>query len=418
MTLPTISTRNTIALSLPTTSFPETEKNVLQQAMDSKNTQAILTALTQTKAGDHGVITCITNTLVTKDNGLDQEAKSALCDHLKQNGVDLHEPISEGKTAAQIAHDNQDHELTQILEKSSANNAPTSPRPASTANPLNNVAGVTAAGTIAALIVSPFVRIIDQSMVESLSGKSSGLVKGLQNGLTELCKQPISFIRNPYYSPVVMLYAGTYITANTTETVCNNLGQDSTIPKLIFSSTTNIILSNIKDGIYAQLGGKGPARPMPLAGRTMLFVRDVFTMGAAFTLPPYAAEVCKKYGMSDTEAHRTTQLLVPALMQAFITPFHLLSFDLYNHPGSTLQERYAKINAGSITSKTMRSIQLMINDARQNPQLIKNRFARIGSQYPSALVVRTFRAFTAYGIGGVSNNEFKKLFSSSEPKEL
>ncbi len=373
MTSPTISTGSkTPPLNLPTTPFPETEKDALQQAIDSKNTQTILTALMQTKAGDHSVTTRITNTLMKKDNGLDQGAKSALCDHLKQNGVDLHEPILEGKTLVDIANDNQDYGLAKILKETS-----------STTNRINVVYG-TIAGLTTSFLLSPSICIIDKCVTKKQSGKINSYPKGLINETVKLYKQPAQFFRSPYYWSMLAVYGSTYITANVTEAECLNQGKDPLLYKFVLSSIVNIVASNWRDGLYAQLSGKGPARPMPLTGRLLFAMRDSFSVAAGFTIPGYAAKKCEEYGIPKKHAGYASQLGIPVLLQVFIAPMHLLALDLYNHPKSTL----------------------------------KNIWTRIKHEYPKVMGPRILRTLFAYGGGGLTNSWLKEWLSSSEPKKL
>lgn len=53
------------------------------------------------------------------------------------------------------------------------------------------------------------------------------------------------------------------------------------------------------------------------------------------------------------------QFLVPAAMQVFSTPLHLLGLDLYNRNQATWTERFAKVRSGWSTSTLARVCRIV-----------------------------------------------------------
>jgi len=141
-----------------------------------------------------------------------------------------------------------------------------------------------------------------------------------------------------------MVYGGTYLTANTLDTVTSTVtSAPSTLvtsgtTKFAASSGANIGLTLIKDRIFAQLFGPGgPARPVPAPSMALFALRDCMTIFASFNIPPLLGpRLSAHMGALDATVSGQTvaQFVAPAAIQIASTPLHLLGLDLYNRGGS------------------------------------------------------------------------------------
>lgn len=113
-------------------------------------------------------------------------------------------------------------------------------------SPLSMRLGVEwAAATLSAFTVAPVISIVDKAIVSNASGKEK-LISCLINGFKTLFTKPIHFLRQPAFLMIWGVYSGTYIVANSVESICERSKTSPTVPKFIGSSATNITLSVLK----------------------------------------------------------------------------------------------------------------------------------------------------------------------------
>ena len=184
------------------------------------------------------------------------------------------------------------------------------------------------------------------------------------------------------------LYTGTYLTANTIDTVSSartHTPYTSTTAgttKFLATSTSNLALGLYKDNQFTQLfGSSGSKRPVPLPTFALFTVRDCLTIFASFNLPPLFAPKIEAYMGEEVRKHvaaaSVAQFVTPAAIQAVSTPLHLLGLDLYNRPGVRMGGPDGRVG------------QVVKNWA-------KSAFARIG------------RIIPAFGVGGVVNTKVRR----------
>ena len=107
-------------------------------------------------------------------------------------------------------------------------------------------------------------------------------------------------------------------------------------------------------------------------------------MTGAFTLPPIAAlYLTQHYAWNYSYAERSTQLLIPPLMQLILVPIHLLALGLYNDKGKSMGEH----------ARYIRGI------------------------YWNTVALKMMRFLPGYGIGGVFNIEMRKHLKGRVPYE-
>lgn len=224
-------------------------------------------------------------------------------------------------------------------------------------------------------LVAPAISIIDKSIVANAAG-TKPLVQGLADGFKTLVMNPLKFAKQPSFLMIWGVYGGTYIVANSTETLCNRNAVPWYYPKFIASSTANVSLSVVKDKAFARLFGSGPPRPLPVPSYFLFATRDSLTVLASFNLPYLLSnKMVDDFAFNKATADTLAQLTVPCAIQFVSCPLHLLGLDLYN--------RQQALSASDRVSFIKR-------------EYFKTAFARIG------------RIFPAFGIGGVVNKKLRK----------
>ncbi|KAJ3183581.1 hypothetical protein HDU85_002010 [Gaertneriomyces sp. JEL0708] len=248
------------------------------------------------------------------------------------------------------------------------------------------VCGEIASGVTAALLVSPFIKIIDASIFANASGRQA-LVPAIASGLKDLLFRPAYFFKQLPFICVLGVYSATYCVANVVQAVCDHqLHVDWFWPKFIASSITNVSASVAKDAYFTRAFAKIPSpgmtisnRPVPVVSNVLYATRDSVTIFASFNLPPIVAQhLHRSMGVSQPTADTFAQLFTPCAVQFATAPLHLVGMDLYNRP-----------NTASITTWP-------------------DRIAFVRREYVKTALARCGRIFPAYGIGGVANKALRE----------
>ena len=188
---------------------------------------------------------------------------------------------------------------------------------------------------------------------------------------------------------MVALYAGTYMVANSSDSLCKAFASESVAGPAVFASTfaVNVPLGVWKDVRYSQLFGApqvGQAakanlgRASPRTATAAFLVRDAITIFGSFTLPGTVSAMVPDKLVSDPETREVvTQLTVPMLSQVVATPIHLVGLDvLSRHDGASLWGRLSRTR-GYLAWTT---------------------------------AARCFRIIPAFGFGAVANKAFRQDF--------
>lgn len=232
------------------------------------------------------------------------------------------------------------------------------------------------AAILSAFTVAPAISIVDKAIVSNASGKEK-LASCLINGIKTFATKPVYFLRQPAFLMIWGVYGGTYVVANSIESIAERSKASPTVPKFIGSSATNITLSCLKDKAYARMFGVGEPRPFPTVSLGLFATRDCMTILASFTLPSMVGRALdKQFHMGKESANNLAQLTVPCAMQFLSCPLHLYGLDKYNRPDRTLS--YA------------------------------DRFARVKQEYLKTAFARVARILPAFGVGGVVNKYVRK----------
>ncbi|KAF2846482.1 hypothetical protein T440DRAFT_558094 [Plenodomus tracheiphilus IPT5] len=268
---------------------------------------------------------------------------------------------------------------------------PSSPNPQRTYNThkLGLRVGVDALSAGAAgVLVAPIITMIDKGIMENASGANT-LGDSLKKSVKEMVRKPGVFFGGRPFVLIFTLYFGTYLTANTIDTLSTTLSPRPTpfstttsgTPKFLATSTANLSLCLYKDSQFTKLFASPTTtpRPIPLPTFALFTIRDCMTIFASFNLPPLLtphfdaamSEQVKKY----VGAASTAQFLTPAAVQVFSTPLHLLGLDLYNRPG---------VDGGERATRVLRD-------------------------WGKSVLARMGRIVPAFGVGGVVNMKVRGL---------
>ncbi|KAL2315839.1 hypothetical protein POMI540_0614 [Schizosaccharomyces pombe] len=236
------------------------------------------------------------------------------------------------------------------------------------------------AATAASAMISPFILTIDRSIVENTSGRST-LLRSVGRSIKYVLSKPGAFFFSAPFALVFTLYSGTYMTANSIDTL-DNIRHKNPVFKaetsgwFKFCSVTaaNSGLSILKDSFFTKFWGTGSPRPLPWSCYGLYGLRDALTIAFSFNIPPMIAPLLPG-GLI------TAQLLTPCAVQFISTPLHLLSLDIYNRGGPNI-------------SAANRVMQV-------RKHLLKSTFARM------------VRILPAFGIGGVTNRKLRTTYLDS-----
>lgn len=256
------------------------------------------------------------------------------------------------------------------------------------------------AAITAAVSVSPIMMILDRSVPDQLEPASQQLTPfravieraakqrtistSIQSSIKSLFCRPHQILISKPFGAMLLLYAGTYFTANTIDTISSfqqglpPQTTTSTTTKFIAVTTMNIGLALNKDSIYARSFGTVASRSrlLPPISYIPFLIRDGITLYATFNLPPLVAPTLPNSLEAYLSKLTAAQLILPAASQFITTPSHLLGLDLYYRNGSMgISERLRVIRSGWF--------------------------------YTS--LARACRIVPAYGLGGVMNNESRRF---------
>ena len=216
-----------------------------------------------------------------------------------------------------------------------------------------------------AIAVSPFIMTVDKAVVTASAGKAS-LGRALFDNIKDFLR-PHRMLMQPSLWMVAGVYGATYSAANLIDSACERLLDHSDensasvhgAVKLVGTTCVNMSAAITKDTMFARMFGSGPAAgPMPRATIGFFALRDVLTIGAAFTLPKQLASMFSTTGMVDEKyAGETAQLVSPVAMQIICSPVHLAALHHYNVREATFNERVKGVlstNGGTTIARMIR----------------------------------------------------------------
>lgn len=221
---------------------------------------------------------------------------------------------------------------------------------------LNCLAADTLAGYLAGALVAPSVSAVDRALAENASGKCA-LFPSFINSFKEMFAAPIKFVKSPQFLWIWAIYGTTYVTANATQTICDETKRDVALPKLASTFVVNTSICIAKDRAFAKMYGTASAKPVPPAAYGAWLVRDVGSMFVFFTLPPIVGKKITEASGGDMDGYYIAQMTLPLVFQSIFTPIHLLGYDIYNNPKNTLGQRIQFLQKDYFKNVGMRCIR-------------------------------------------------------------
>ena len=113
--------------------------------------------------------------------------------------------------------------------------------------------------------------------------------------------------------------------------------------KLFGTTAVNTTACIAKDVAFARRFGAVQGGPMPLTTIACFGVRDLITIGSAFTVPPMLASALHSTGVERRTAEDAAQVVSPISLQVLCAPIHLLGLNFYNAPLATAAERASAV---------------------------------------------------------------------------
>lgn len=226
----------------------------------------------------------------------------------------------------------------------------------------------------ATLAIAPVICLIDRSVIENASGRSKSVLASVGTSLKTLFTSPHKFFFSKPFALVYLTYCGTYLSANTVDTVASiRNGTDiksvtAGTEKFVTTSVANMSLGLLKDRSFARMFGTGAPRPVPAPTLVLFAARDAMTIFASFNVPPLLAPYMPQNMLMRPESW--AQFLAPASCQLLSTPLHLLGLDLYNRGKNVSWKERCKV---------------------------------IRTNYLPSAMARMCRILPAFGFGGVTN---------------
>ena len=232
------------------------------------------------------------------------------------------------------------------------------------------------AAIIAGFVATPFVSIIDKSVVQS-TAKSISLKTTFREGTKQLLN-PSKFIRSPQFLMVWGVYSVTYLAANWSDTISKEYkfsDKNKLITKLSATTSVNMTACILKDKTFAVKYGIQKIQSFPLISYNLFLMRDIISIGSSFTLPKLISDEIYKKTSYNLESQ--IQLILPGLCQFINTPIHLLSLDYYNRSN-------IKFN---------------------------NRISLISDIYKTTAIARVLRLSWSFGVGGLANTKIINILN-------
>jgi len=218
-----------------------------------------------------------------------------------------------------------------------------------------------------------------RAVVESAT-KHTPLLGSLRSSLSSILLHPHYFFISPAFRPMLLLYGGTYLAANASDTFHSAAEglpashTESNATKLCAVTSVNLCLSLYKDAQFAKNFGPPSALAIPLISYVPFVIRDCLTLSASFHLPGEIAPLLPEAWDQVLGRATIAQLTAPALSQWVATPLHLLALDLH---------------------------------ARRGRLGLAERGRAVGKLWPKASTARMCRVLPAYGFGAVVNGKMR-----------
>lgn len=190
------------------------------------------------------------------------------------------------------------------------------------------------AASVTAVCVAPLLAAFDEAITRSASGETN-LWAALGQRLRQIVTQPGAFFQSLAFQWMWIVYACTYMTANSLKSIETWAGVSFGFGSTLAVTIVNMSCGIAKDSAYSKLFGcdgddtDEGCKVTPKKAYLTWFLRDVLAFTFILSLP---SMVATKLRIPLDVAKFTT----PILAQYFTTVLHLLGFNMCNHPNGTM----------------------------------------------------------------------------------
>jgi hypothetical protein len=238
------------------------------------------------------------------------------------------------------------------------------------------------AASIASLLVSPLVAIIDKSLVKEITGYKQ-FATAMGEAAIRMFTQPRYFFGGAPFLFTLAVYQVTYVAANLSEAALDYArvepSESRKATKVGLAATANVGMLAWRDAMFAKMYTTNKTKaPVPLKTIGLFATRDAATMWATFYLAPAAAlYLQRKYNVDKNTAEVGCSLALPVGMQVLTAPLHVHAFDIYQRPDIT--------GAGQVS-----------------------RFGKVREEMGKVCFARCLRILPAFGIGSLTNSRLRE----------
>lgn len=204
---------------------------------------------------------------------------------------------------------------------------------------LQKVGGDLCAATVAGAMVAPFVTAVDKAIAQAAAGQATAWAS-LGTSMRELATTPVTYLKQPAFRFIWLLYGGTYGAANLFTTLEESRGTTSALGKTASIFLANSSLSLFKDWNFARMFSDKPPAPVPKPALASWWIRDFVSMGVIFIGPPVVAQMMQdSMNIEKKIAEPVAQFALPLMLQPFVAPLHLYGYVLYNNASAPWVDR-------------------------------------------------------------------------------
>jgi hypothetical protein len=233
------------------------------------------------------------------------------------------------------------------------------------------------------------VAIIDRAIMLKAMEQTTSIWEGVVLGYKTMFLTPKKFFFRtdppnhfaPIYRLVTLVYGGTYMAGNLTQSYCEANSYSYLFPKFVNGSAANVLLTLYKDNQMLKILGSD--KPTPKLSLGLFILRDSLTVFSSFYLSEVVAKKVKQTWpeLTPRQCSDLGDVMTPAAIQFISTPIHLFAIMYKQFP-----------------------------ELRKTPDVI---WRKVLPQYLPAAFSRVGRIVPAFGIGMMVNRRLRNKFGDA-----
>jgi hypothetical protein len=222
-----------------------------------------------------------------------------------------------------------------------------------------NLAVDVAAAGVTAFCVAPLIAAFDEAITRSASGEMN-LWTALGNRLKSIVTKPGQFFTSAAFKWMWIVYAATYITANSLKTLETAAGFGFGFATTLAVTIVNMSCGIAKDSAYSKMFGcdtddnkDDGCTITPRSAYITWFLRDVTAFSFILTLPPIVSATFPRIPLD------LAKFTTPIFAQYFTTVLHLLGFNMCNNPDANIFENLRAMRPTYLSTVTARQMRII-----------------------------------------------------------